>query len=107
MDRPPKELYSSYVIEGGRSAEAQANDLSAFLKFPSLSQLFQGPDRAALSEMRLRLTQTNQHLERVIRQGTKQDAERAVLASRSYNLTLKLLQELEDNFRGEISDNAK
>jgi hypothetical protein len=98
MDRP-KELPSSYMYEGGGSAEPQANDLSAFLKFPSLSRLFQGPDRAALEEMRSRLTQTNQHLERVIRQGTKQDSERATLASRSYNLTLKVLKELEDNLR--------
>jgi hypothetical protein len=103
MDRPRKELNSSYVFEGDGSAEPQANDLSAFLKFPSLSRLFQGPDRAALSEMRSRLTQTNQHLERVIRQGTKQDSDRAVLASRSYNLTLKLLKELEDN----LSDTVK
>ena len=99
MDRPPKELDSAYLFAGGRSAEPQANDLSAFLKFPSLSRLFQGPDRAALAEMRSRLTQTNQDLERVIRQGTKQDAERATLASRSYNLTLELLKELEDNLR--------
>lgn len=99
MDRPSKELHSSFVIEGGGSAQPQANDLSTFLKFPSLSRLFQGPDQAALSEMRSRLMQTNQHLERVIRQGTKQDSERAILASRSYNLTLKLLEELENNLR--------
>lgn len=99
MDQPSKEIHSSYVIEGGESGQPQANDLSAFLKFPSLSRLFQGPDRAALAEMRSRLMQTNQYLERVIRQGTKQDAERAMLASRSYSLTLRLLQELEDNLR--------
>ena len=98
MDRSPKELHSSFVFEG-KSAEPQTNDLSAFLKFPSLSRLFQGPDRAALSEMRSRLTQTNQHLEQVIRQGTKQDSERAILASRSYTLTLEVLKELEDNLR--------
>src|SRR5918992_5192416 len=99
MDRPLKELQSSYLSDRGGAAEPQANDLSVFLKFPSLSRLFQGPGQAALAEMRSRLTQTNQHLERVIRQGTKQDSERAVLASRSYNLTLKLLKELEDNLR--------
>lgn len=99
MDRQPKDLHSSYVFEGDGSAESQGNDLSAFLKFPSLSRLFQGTDSAALAEMRSRLTQTNQHLERVIRQGSKQDSERAVLASRSYTLTLELLKELEDNLR--------
>jgi hypothetical protein len=99
MDQPLKELHSSYLFEGGESAKAQTNDLSAFLKFPSLSRLFQGPDQAALAEMRSRLTQTNQHLERVVRQGNKQDSERAALALRSYNLTLQLLKELEDNIR--------
>jgi hypothetical protein len=99
MDKSSTKLHSSYVFEGGGSAEAKTDDLSAFLKFPSLSRLFQGPDRAALSEMRTRLTQTNQHLEQVIRQGTKQDSERAILASRSYTLTLQVLKELEENLR--------
>lgn len=99
MDKSSNELHSSYVFEGGGSAESKPNDLSAFLKFPSLSRLFQGADRAALSEMRTRLTQTNQHLEQIIRQGTKQDSERAILAARSYNLTLQVLKELEENLR--------
>ena len=95
MDGSPKEFDSAYVFERDGSAEPQANDLSAFLKFPSLSRLFQGPDRAALTEIRSQLTQTNQHFKRVIRQGTKEDADRAVLISRSYDLTLTLLEELE------------
>lgn len=99
MDRSPKKLDSGYVFEGSGSAEPHENDLSAFLNFPSLSRLFQGVDRAALSEVRSQLTQTNQYLERVIRQGPKEDAERAVLISRSYDLTLTLLEELEGHFR--------
>ena len=97
MDRSPKKLDSEYVFERGGSSEPQENDLSAFLNFPSLSRLFQGTDRAALSEIRSQLTQTNQYFKRVIRQGTKEDAERAVLISRSYDLTLTLLEELESH----------
>jgi len=96
MDGSPKELDSSFVFERSGTTEPQENDLSAFLKFPSLSRLFQA-DRAALSEIRSQLTQTNQYLERVIRQGTKEDADRAVLISRSYDLTLTLLKELESH----------
>lgn len=97
MDGSSKKLDDAYLIERGGSSESPANDLSGFFKFPSLSRLFQGTDRAALSEMRNQLTQTNQYLERVIRQGTKEDADRAALISRSYDLTLTLLQELESD----------
>ena len=103
MDWSPKELDSSYVFEGRGAAGSDSNDLSAFLKFPSLSRLFQSSDRAALAEMRSQLTLTNQHLERVIRQGTKEDADRAALISRSYDLTLTLLKELE----GQMGEPAK
>ena len=103
MDRSPKKLDSGYVFERSGSSEPLENDLSAFLNFPSLSRLFQGADRAALSEVRSQLTQTNQYLERVIRQGTKEDADRAILISRSYDLTLTLLKELE----GHLGEMAK
>ena len=77
-----------------RSAEP-VTDLSGFFKFPSLSLLFQEPDRTALAEMRSRLSLTSQKLERVIRQGAKADADRAILISRSYGLALTVLDELE------------
>jgi len=95
MDRAPKKLDGPYVFERSGPSDAHENDLSAFLNFPSLSRLFQGVDRSALSALRSQLTQTKQNFERVIRQGTKEDADRAVLISRSYDLTLTLLEELE------------
>jgi hypothetical protein len=98
MDRSPKKLDSAYVFDRSGSSAPQENDVSAFLNFPSLSRLFQGVDRTALSDVRTQLTQTNQHLERVILRGTKEDADRAALISRSYDLTLTLLKELEDHF---------
>jgi hypothetical protein len=95
MDRSPKKFEGPYVFERSSASVPPENDLSAFLNFPSLSRLFQGVDRAALSEIRSQLTQTKQYFERVIRQGTKEDSDRAVLISRSYDLTLTLLEELE------------
>jgi phage-related baseplate assembly protein len=103
MDRSPKKLDNAYIFERGAPAEPIENDLSAFLNFPSLSRLFQGVDRAALTEIRSQLSQTKQYFERVIRQGTKEDAARAVLISRSYDLTLTLLEELE----GHLGETAK
>ena len=72
-----------------------ATDLSGFLSFPSLSRLFQGPDRAAIDDMRSQLTKTNQSLERCIRLGTRADAEKASKISRSVTLTLTVLKDLE------------
>jgi hypothetical protein len=95
MEEAGKDLENNTLSEGGSS---QPNDLSAFFKFPSLSRLFQDDDRLALREMQSKLTQTDQSLERVIRQGSKEDAEKAVLASRSFKLTLTLLEELEGRF---------
>jgi hypothetical protein len=94
-DRLQKELETRHSADRGGSSDPQQKDLSAFLKFPSLSRLFQGADRTALTEMRSQLIQTNQGFERVIRQGTKEDADRAALISRSYDLALGLLDELE------------
>ena len=97
MDESQKKLEN--VISFDRpGSESPADDRSAFFRFPSLAHLFQGADRTALAEMRHQLTQTNQHLERVIRQGGKEDSDRAVLISRAYDLTLTLLEELERDF---------
>lgn len=72
----------------------QASDLSALFNYPSLGRLFDRPDSPALQEMRERLKRTNQDLERVIRQGTREDAERAARVSRAYAAALALLDEL-------------
>lgn len=93
MDGSRHEIES--VLERGQSADPALNDLSQFFKFPALARLFQGADRTALAEMRSRLTLTSQNLERVIRQGARADADRALLIARSYGLTLTLLDELE------------
>jgi hypothetical protein len=50
--------------------------------------------------MRSRLTRTHQELERIIRQGTQEDAARATRAARAYTVTLALLDELEKLQRG-------
>src|SRR5215510_13284795 len=99
MDGSSKDFKSSRATGSGGAEEAQHLDLTAFLNFPSLSRLFQSGDSAALVSMRSQLVQTNQRLGQIARQGTKQEAERALLISRSYELTLSLLDELEQLIR--------
>ena len=82
------------------SADASA-DLTSLLHYPSLGRLFDGADTQALEEMRGRLRRTSQDLERVVRQGSREDAERAARAARAVSVTLELLDSLEQIRRGD------
>lgn len=75
--------------------ESSANDLSSLLNYPSISRLFDGPDPNALEDMRSKLSRTSQDLERVIRQGSKEDAERAERAVKAIGVTQDFLNTLE------------
>jgi hypothetical protein len=79
----------------GQPAPAE-DDLSTLFNYPSLGRLFETPNSPALAEMRARIERTHQDLERVVRQGSKEDAERAARAARAYSVTLTLLKELEE-----------
>ncbi|HEX7314742.1 MAG TPA: hypothetical protein VF297_12525 [Pyrinomonadaceae bacterium] len=85
---------------GDRPSEDTAADLSSLFNYPSLGRLFEGPDTQALEDLRARLTRTNQDLERALRQGTSEDAARAGRAARAVEVTLALLEELEQLKRG-------
>lgn len=76
-------------------AEDSAPDLSSVFNYPSLGHLFEGADTRALEDMRARLARTEQDLERVVRQGPKDDAERAARAARAVGVTLRFLNDLE------------
>ncbi|MET0649308.1 MAG: hypothetical protein ABW208_22080 [Pyrinomonadaceae bacterium] len=79
----------------GGGADAQTVDLSGLFNYPALGRLLEGGDPRALEEMRGRLARTSQELERVVRQGTREDADRAARAARAVTLTLELLDTLE------------
>jgi hypothetical protein len=71
------------------------DDLASLYHYPSLGRLFEQPRSAALSEMRARLDRTSQDLARVVRQGSREDADRAARAARAIETTLSLLDDLE------------
>jgi hypothetical protein len=76
-----------------------ASGLESLLTYPSLARLFETQDSKALDDMRSRLERTRQSLERVVRQGPSADSTRAARILSAYDLTLSLLQELEDGMR--------
>ena len=82
--------------EAGAAANtAAAEDLAGLFNYPSLGRLLEGGDPRALEEMRGRLMRTAQELERVVRQGSREDADRAARAARAVTLTLALLESLD------------
>ena len=66
------------------------------MTYPSFERLFEGEDRSALESMRERLRKTHRDLEQIIRRGTHAEAASAARVVRAYDLTLKLLAELEE-----------
>lgn len=80
--------------------EAPTADLAGLFNYPSLGRLLEGGDPRALEEMRGRLSRTGQDLERVVRQGTREDASRAGRAARAVALTIELLDTLDGMRRG-------
>ena len=81
---------------GQSSQPEQDSDLSSLFNYPSLGRLFETLDSPALTEMRARMSVTNQDLERVVRQGSKDEAERAARILRAYQAAFKLLDDLAD-----------
>lgn len=79
----------------GSTASAATPDLSSLFNYPSLGRLLDGTDLRPLAEMQARLRRTHGELERVVRQGSKEDAARAARAVRAYDATLELLEQLE------------
>lgn len=85
-----------------KNSESQTNsfiefndeDLKLLYNFPSLGKVFDNNDE--LEKMRGRLKNTYQDLERVIRQGSKEDAEKATKAAQSIKITLNLLDTIEE-----------
>jgi hypothetical protein len=93
------ELLMSEQESDFKTSDKTAENLASIFKYPSLDSLFEG-DGSGLTEMRQRLMRTNQELERLIRHGSTEDARRATMISRAYQVTLSLLDEIEASRKG-------
>jgi hypothetical protein len=83
----------------GKSAENEsefnAEDLAQIFNYPSIGQLFDDSDPQRLEVFRSRLSNTRENLERVIRYGNRDEADRAEKAARAVIITLDFLDRLQ------------
>jgi hypothetical protein len=69
--------------------------IEALLKYPSLERVFDKNSPDAYLKTKQKMTAVVMELERVMRRGTKQDAEKAKDISEAYKTALNFLNELE------------
>ena len=87
-----------------QSKANQAENLNAeeietvkfLLNYPSLEKVFDQTDSRNLPAMKQKMQSTVDDLERVIRRGTKDDAEKAARVVEAYKTVLGFLDELEN-----------
>ena len=70
--------------------------IKSLLNYPSLEKFFDPTDSRKQPEMKRKMHSTVDNLERVIRRGTKDDAEKAARAVEAYKTVLSYLDELEN-----------
>jgi hypothetical protein len=72
------------------------DEIIKLLNYPNLDKLFDEANPNALGEIRVKFEKTMQDLERVIRQGAKEDAEKAEKVLRAIKVTLEVLADIEN-----------
>jgi hypothetical protein len=68
--------------------------LSTLFHYPAIGSLFEAGAETTLHDLRARLRRTGEQLDRVIRQGSRDEAARAASARRALQLTEELLDSL-------------
>ncbi|HEY8561471.1 MAG TPA: hypothetical protein VIL74_13935 [Pyrinomonadaceae bacterium] len=71
------------------------DELAKLFDYPSVGELFSRHDSRRFDEFRARLTATRENLERIIRYGTREEAERAARAVKAVDTTLEFLESLQ------------
>lgn len=79
--------------QGTRSERDEREEFANLFRYPSLEAMLDSKN--ARDTVRARLERAERDLERVIRQGPRDDVPRAQRALQAVNATLALLQELE------------
>lgn len=74
---------------------AKAETIKSLLNYPSLERVFDPHNADNLSALKQKMRATIDDLERVVRRGSKTDAERAAIAVEAIQTTLHFLEEIE------------
>ena len=77
------------------ATEQAPEDLSKLFDYPSVGELFSTSDSRRFDEFCARLGATRENLERIVRYGTRDEAERATKAVKAVETTLEFLQNLQ------------
>jgi hypothetical protein len=75
--------------------EQNSPDLAKLFDYPSVGELFSTGDSQRFDEFCAKLTATRENLERIVRYGTRDEAERAARAVRAVEVTLEFLENLQ------------
>jgi hypothetical protein len=103
MARFPMAAGDDRQLNSPTDSKGSSADYPSFFNFSSLGRYFDGEDYHLLPELRARLRRTKEDLERVVRQGTRDDAERAASAASAYTVVLSLLERLDAMRRNKAS----
>ena len=76
--------------------EETSEIIKSLLNYPSLEKVFDDSDSQNLSVMKRKMQSTIDDLERVIRRGTREDAEKAAKVVKAFQTVLSFLDELEE-----------
>lgn len=72
-----------------------ADDLARLFNYPSIGELFSDSDSAKLDSFRSRLASTRDQLEKVVRHGSREEADKAGVAIKGIDVTLDFLLSLD------------
>ncbi|HQU82900.1 MAG TPA: hypothetical protein PKY59_07235 [Pyrinomonadaceae bacterium] len=89
------ENYSNKTPNQNEKAELSREEMEKLFNYPSIGELFSEADPRRLNDFFARLSATRENLERVIRYGNRDEAERASKAANAVSVTLEFLQNLQ------------
>jgi hypothetical protein len=93
MSKPEMQVKTTRYESQSDTQRQTASEPS--FKYPSFEHLFTSTGANGLTEVRSRLQLTKQSLERVVRQGPPEDAERARRVIKSYETVIGFFTEIE------------
>lgn len=89
------ENYLSNNPNEKQNTELSREEMEKLFNYPSIGELFSEADPRRLNDFFARLFATRENLERVIRYGNRDEAERASKAANAVIVTLEFLQNLQ------------